>query len=228
MFHHLNSPANEAESGPHIRGADAGQYRSFNPAAFRGRSVYTRIAPAILAAITLLPFTARAEEPKYTYVDAAYVRTDIDGISGSADGFLLRGSVGIVGDFFLFADYADQGIHGVDIQEYTVGAGYAWSMTDTTDLYGKVSYERAEADYQGFGIDDDGYGLGIGIRSFVTDQLELEAAVNYTDLSDSGDDTALALAARWYFIDQLAVGVEAAFGQDATTYGIGLRWQFGN
>lgn len=185
-----------------------------------------RIATAMLAGLALAPLASQAESPSYSYIEGGYVRTNIDGIDKDADGFLVRGSVELPHDFFLFASYIDQGVYGIDIQQYGVGAGYAWSMTDTTDLYGKVGYVKAEADYAGFGLDDDGYSLGIGIRSFVTKNLELEAAVNYVDLSDSGDDTTFGAGARWYFTENFAMGIEAQVGDDATTYGIGFRWSF--
>lgn len=186
----------------------------------------TRITTALLAALTLAPLASQAEGPSYSYVEGGYVITDVDGIGSDADGFLIRGSVELTDDFFLFAGYVDQDISGVDLKQYSVGAGYAWSATDTTDLYGKVGYAKAEADYMGFGIDDDGYSLGIGVRSFVMEKLELEASVNYVDLSDSGDDTTFGAGARWYFTEQFAMGIEAGVGDDATSYGIGLRWSF--
>jgi hypothetical protein len=51
--------------------------------------------------------------------------------------------------------------------------------------------------------------------------------VSYVDLSDSGDDTTLDLGARWFFTPQFAVGLEGSFGDDASTYGVGVRWNFG-
>ena len=186
----------------------------------------TPIATAMLAACALAPLVSQAESPSYSYVEGGYVRTDIDGVGSDADGFLVRGSVELPHDFFLFAGYVDQGVYGADIKQYGVGAGYAWSITDTTDLYGKVGYARAEADAYDFGLDDDGYSLGVGIRSFVTSRLELEASVDYVDYSDLGDDTTFGIGARWYFTDHFALGVEAQVADDATTYGIGLRWSF--
>lgn len=185
-----------------------------------------RIATALLAAFTLAPLASHAESPGYSYVEGGYVRTDVDGIGSEADGFALRGSIEVTDSLFLFAGYVDQEVSGVDIRQYGVGAGYAWSATDTTDLYGKVGYVKAEADFMGFDIDDDGYSVGIGVRSFVGEKLELEASVNYVDLSDSGDDTTFGAGARWYFTENFALGIQAEAGDDATSYGIGLRWSF--
>jgi len=186
----------------------------------------TRIATAMLAAFALAPLASQAESPSYSYVEGGYVRTDIDGIGKDADGFLVRGSIELPHDFFLFARYIDQGVYGADIKQYGVGAGYAWAITDTTDLYGKLGYAKAEADAYGFGIDDDGYSLGIGVRSRVTRSIELEASVDYADYSDLGDDTTFGAGARWYFTEHFAVGIEAQVGDDATSYGIGVRWSF--
>jgi len=186
-----------------------------------------KIASAVAATLALLPLAAQSEGISYTYVEAAYVETDIDGVSRNADGYALRGSIGITDNVFMFAGYTDQSIGPLDFEIYNIGAGYAWSLTPRTDLYGKVSYVRAELSGPGFGGNDDGFGLGIGVRHLVTDQFELEAAVSYVDLSDSGDDTALGIGARWHFTPQFSLGAEASFADDAKSYGVGLRWSFG-
>jgi len=187
-----------------------------------------KIASAVAATLALLPLAAQSEGISYTYVEAAYVETDIDGISSNADGYALRGSIGITDNVFMFAGYADQSISSFDIETYNVGAGYAWPISSRTDLYGKVSYVKAEASGFGLSVDDDGFGLGIGVRHLVSDRFELEAAVNYVDLSDSGDDTALGIGARWHFTSQFSLGAEASFADDANSYGVGLRWSFGS
>ena len=95
------------------------------------------------------------------------------------------------------------------------GVGYAWSVADTTDLYGKLSYVRAEADIEGFSLDDDGYAVALGVRSLFGERFELEASVDYSDLSLSGDDTNFGVGARWYFVKHFALGIEASY--QATT-----------
>jgi hypothetical protein len=186
-----------------------------------------KILSALAAAAAFAPFMAQADGLSYSYVDLAYVNTDPDGSGEDVDGLGLRGSIEITEQVFLFAGYADQSGDGVDFETYNLGVGYAWPIAPRMDLYGKLGYVEAEADYRGFGGDDDGYLLAFGLRSRVTDQVELEGAVNYVDLSDSGDDTSLGLAARWYLTEQVALGLETAFSDDATTYGLGVRWHFG-
>jgi hypothetical protein len=173
----------------------------------------------------------QAEGLSYSYIDLAYINTDIDQFDEDVDGLALRGSLEITDQVFLFANYADQSTSvlgdDLDVQNYGLGVGYAWPIAPSTDLYGKIGYVKYEADYLGFNADDDGYSLAVGLRGRPADQIELEGAINYVDLSDSGDDTSLGLGARWFFTDQFAVGVEGDFSDDANTYGIGVRWNFG-
>jgi hypothetical protein len=189
------------------------------------------ILSALAATSALLPFLAQAEGLSYSYVDLAYINTDIDQFDQDVDGFALRGSLEITDQVFLFAGYTDQSTsifdNDLDVQTFGLGVGYAWPIAPSTDLYGKIGYVKTEADYDRFNADDDGYSLGVGLRGRVADQFELEGALNYVDLSDSGDDTSLGLAGRWFFTEQFALGVEAAFGDDANTYGVGIRWNFG-
>ena len=191
-----------------------------------------KFASALAASAAFVPFLAQAEGLSYSYLDAAYVNTDIDRFDEDVDGFALRGSYELTDNVFVFAGYADQGTSvagfDIDLQTYNLGLGYAWPLGEALDVYGKAGYVSAQADVQGLGdADDDGYSLAVGLRGRAVEQLELEGAVNYVDLSDSGDDTTLDLGARWYFTPQFAFGVEGSFGDDANTYGLGVRWNFG-
>ncbi|HEX6573316.1 MAG TPA: porin family protein [Steroidobacteraceae bacterium] len=192
----------------------------------------------VAASLAMCPLlAAQAEDISYTYVDLGYVTTDLDGVGKDLDGFVLRGSFEVADDWFLYARYLDQSVKfsGVDFdfQQYSVGGGYAWSFADNMDLYGRLGYTEAELEVSGGGfgqssVDDDGYELGVGIRARPVDALELEGAINYVDLSDSGDDTSFGVAARWFITDVFALGVEGDFADDADTYGIGFRLHFGN
>lgn len=191
----------------------------------------------VAAALALMaPIAAtQAEGIGYTYVDLGYVTTDVDGIDKDADGFVLRGSLEVADDFFVYGRYTDQSLkyggNKLDIERYSVGGGYAWSFADNMDLFGKIGYTKYEAELStSFGrgsLDDDGYELGVGIRARPLSALELEGTINYVDLSDSGDDTSLGVAALWYIADHLALGVEGEFADEESTYGIGFRWEFG-
>jgi hypothetical protein len=190
----------------------------------------------LAAALALTPLVAGAQagntDISYSYLEAGYVTSDVDGISKDLDGWLLRGSFEPVENLFIYGRYLDQSvtIRGVDVdgQDWALGVGYAFPLADKLDLYGKAGYVSAEASAGGLDLDDDGYELGVGLRARPLDPLELEGTVTYVDLSDSGDDTSFGLGARWYIVDQFAIGLEGNWGDDADTYGIGFRWAFGN
>jgi len=196
----------------------------------------SKLLSAMVAATLALPMVASADDVTYSYADLNYVTTDIDGVDEDLDGFALRGSIEITDQVFLFGNYTDQSAESggadVDYTTYTIGGGYAWSLSDTADLYGKLGYANAEVEvsvpgFGGFSVDDDGFLLGMGLRGRVAGAFELEGSVNYLDFSEGGDDTSLGVAARWFLTDQLNVGLEGDFGSDVTTYGVGMRWNFG-
>ena len=56
--------------------------------------------------------------------------------------------------------------------------------------------------------------------------LSWDGAVGYTDIADEGQ-VSLGLAARWFFKDHVALGIQGSFGEDETSYGAGLRWDWG-
>ncbi len=182
---------------------------------------------AIVASVALAPLAAQAEGFSYSYLEAGYVEADIDGVSRNADGFAIGGSVELTDQVFMFASYGELSLGPVDLETYRVGGGYAWPVSSKTDIFGTVSYVKAEADAFGLSGDDDGYGLGVGVRQRVGRQFELSAAIQYVDLSDSGDDTSFGVAARWYFLDKLSLGLAVDVSDDVETYGASLRWDFG-
>ncbi len=161
------------------------------------------------------PLAAMADDMSYSYVDGAYVETDIDN-GPTADGFALRGSAGFGANWFVFADYADQSVQGIDITSYDVGFGGHYAMTDILDVVGRVGYTKVELDAGGgLNADDDGYLLDLGLRGRVGDAVELEGGVHYTDYTDGGDNTGLYVGGRFHFNKTWALGAEYQSGDDA-------------
>lgn len=174
---------------------------------------------------------AQAGNLSYSYVEGSYYDVDIDDTSADGDGFGIAGSVELTDMFHLFgrAIWADlDGPFGVDLDFTTweVGGGISFALANQLDLVGRASYVDAEVDVPGFGSgDDDGYRLYGGLRGRLGVPVELEGGVAYTDLDDSGDDTSLVLAGRYYFTDNWALGLSGEFGDDVTVWGLNLRWQ---
>jgi hypothetical protein len=175
--------------------------------------------------LALAPLTALADDMSYSYVDLGYVSSDIAG-APSADGLGLRGSVGFAENWFVFGEYSNQDLAGVDIDQFAVGLGGHYGLSETIDLVGRLGYIDAEASAGGANVSVDGYLVSAGLRGQVTDAFELEGRVDYTDFGDNGDDTALAIAGRYFFTNQFAVGAEFATSDDVDSYFVGVRWSF--
>ena len=192
----------------------------------------SRVLSVLAASAALVPFMAQAEGLSYSYVEAGWLQSDINEFDEDLGGFGLRASWEIVDNFFVFGRYADQStdVAGFDIkfQPWDIGAGYAFAITETFDIYGTVSYSNIDIDAPGPVSDtsDDGYTLGLGGRTRLIEKLELEGVVKYANFSDFGDNTAFEIAGRWFFTDAFAVGVEFTAGDEIDTFGAAVRYQF--
>lgn len=169
----------------------------------------------------------------YTHLDGGYIKTEIDsdvlGFDVDGDGFTLGGSVAATENFHVFAAFSDQDFDfDLNYQTLQVGAGVNWPLHSNLDLVGRLSYVKADIDGP-FGIDisDDGYAAGAGLRGRVAERVELEGGVVYANLDDGGSETTPSLAARFLLTDAFALGANVAFEDDATTWGIGARLNFG-
>lgn len=188
-----------------------------------------QILKAMTATLMLaaLPLAAHTEDMSYSYVDLGYVETEIDGVGPKADGFAVRGSVGFLENYFVFAEYTDQSVGGIDIEQSAVGLGGHYGLTDTLDLVGRAGWVQAEASGFGLAVDDDGWLASLGLRGQVGEYVELEGSVIHTDFGgNNGDDTAFAVGGRYHFNKTFAVGAEYQEGDDVSTILVGVRLSF--
>lgn len=187
----------------------------------------------LVCILAMAPLVAHAEESglSYTYWEAGYVNADIDGISKKFDGYRVALSAELAARVFVFGAYSDinASFDGLDVseQDYSIGLGYAFGLTDYLDLTGRVAYVGAKADFDGIDVDDNGYSAGIGVRGRFFDRLEVEAGVSYVDFSDLGSDTGIGISGQWYFTDRVAVSVSGSFTDDVAVFGLGFRGTWG-
>lgn len=184
--------------------------------------VNAMVASLLLAAV---PLAAQADVMSYSYIDLGYVETDIDN-GPSADGFGVRGSVDFAENFFVFGEYTNQDLQGIDIDQFAVGLGGHLGLTEKLDGVGRIGYVDAEASVGGFSASVDGYLVSAGLRGQVTDDFEMEGHLIHRDLGDAGDETAFSIGGRYFFTDQFALGLEYEIGDDAKTFLIGGRFSF--
>lgn len=182
-----------------------------------------------IGALMLSSAAAMAEGPSYSYIQAAYQEIDVDlggNIDADGDGFGVAGSVAINDSWFMFAEYASFDLESVvDLDQTVLGAGWHSPISASTDWFVTAEYIDLGVSAPGFGsADEDGFGIGIGIRSMMNPNLELYGQATYEDVGD-GDTTIEAGA--WYTITgNLALGALLDVGDDVTAYGVGIRLFF--
>ncbi|MEE4380433.1 MAG: outer membrane beta-barrel protein [Pseudomonadales bacterium] len=183
------------------------------------------LAAGMLGLLAAQP--ALADGPNWTWIDAAYQQVDFDDVDEEADVLNLDGSWAATELVHVFAGYrngeVDTRFGDIDVDELELGIGVNPQLTETVDLYGRIGWATAEIDFGGFDdVDDDGFTLAAGLRAMVLPRWELNGGMRYVDIGD--DDTELTLGTVYNFTPRFAVTGDVAFADEATTWGIGVRF----
>jgi hypothetical protein len=113
---------------------------------------------------------------------------------------------------------------GVDMTGFQAGIGFNTPISDAVDLVASLAYVNSEVEVPGFSFDDNGYGLGLGLRAMASPAVELNGGISYADL---GDGTAFGGGFLYHFSDSIAVGFSGSWGEDTSTYALNGRFSFG-
>jgi len=186
------------------------------------------IASSVFAGVLVANAAAADEGPNYTFIEAGYVHVEIDDFDADGEALALQGSVAVTDMFHLIGGYQDGTIDGpfgidVDVSTLELGGGMNFALSPTVDFVGQVAWLSTEVDVSGLGdVDDDGYGLGAGIRAMISPRFEVGAGVNYADIADDGQTT-FGGEVLYHFTDMFAVTGGVTVGEDSTSYGVGVR-----
>lgn len=152
----------------------------------------TLIAIALIGTST----SAFADSPNWDKIQASYIETDIETPIDediTMDGYAVAGSLSLTDSIFVLANFdsvGDESDFGdVDLDSLNAGIGFNHGITESTDVFATVTYEKLElvgsVDALGSeSLDESGYGAGIGIRSMLTDFFELSVKADYLDIDD--------------------------------------------
>ena len=186
-----------------------------------------RITLTTLALLFAAPLMA--ETPGYSYAQLAWQSIEIDDTSVDGDGFSISGSMEIAEHWHLIAGYVDFGLDfGIDLEELAFGGGYHTDISPNTSAFFNAAWITADAGANGFAsVDESGFGLSAGIRSYITETIELGGAINHTDLGNGLDGTSVSGSAWYSLTNNFAAGLMVEFDDDATVFGIGGRYYFG-
>ncbi|MEE4163752.1 MAG: outer membrane beta-barrel protein [Woeseiaceae bacterium] len=183
---------------------------------------------SLLAVLLSFTAAATADDFSYNWLQAGYGWIEFDDIDVDGDGLGIGGSFEINDEFFIFGNYAQADLDfGIDTTSWNAGFGYNTALTDVVDLFATVSYEYVDIDVPAFGSqDENGFGVGVGMRFWAMDGLELNGSINYVDVGD--DDTALNLGGLYSFTPRFALGLATSFSDDVSSYQVFGRFYFEN
>jgi hypothetical protein len=185
----------------------------------------SKIVVSLAVALALAPLAVSAASPSYNYVDIGYASVDLDD-GPSLDGYGLDASIALNDNFHLVAGYAEVSKSPVTLTTGTVGLGYNYAMTGTTDLVARVAWVNARLKASGLGsASDDGWSAQAGARSMLTEQFELNGFINYVDVFDDSE-TSLEFGGVYHFTEVVGLGASVDFADDATSWFVGLRLSF--
>lgn len=172
--------------------------------------------------------TQAAQGLKYTFAEIGYGRVYFDDPDVDGDGFSIGGSYALTSEFHVFGNYGTTELDfNIDATTFELGFGHNRPISNNIDLVATLSYVYVDFDVPGFGSEDDnGLGVGLGLRALVNPQIELFGGVDYVDLSDSGSDTSLGLGARYNFNERFAVGFGGSWSDDVSSYTLTGRMYF--
>jgi hypothetical protein len=189
----------------------------------------------LVLAVLLFSASAGAQGFDYSYLQLGYSTFDSDNIGDDGDDLGLSGSYAINPDWHVFAGYKGAGLDsGADITTLGVGFGYNTELSPTVDMFARLSYQYVDVDVHGPGVggvrvggDDSGIGFGVGMRFAASEQLEIDAGINYVDLGDGVDETAFSLGGLYNFTDSFSAGLGGSWSDDASSYSLVGRVYFG-
>ena len=182
------------------------------------------------ALLVFMSTPALAEQPSYDFFELTWQHVELDDsfVDIDGDGFGLSGSFEIAENWHVIAGYSDLGLSfGADLKELAFGAGFHTAIAENTSVYADLAWVNLEVDIGGFGsADDSGLGAAVGIRSLVTENVELQGSLSYVDLGDGLDGTSFGVGAWYHFSDSFALGVIGDFEDDASAWGVSGRFFF--
>lgn len=187
---------------------------------------------AYLAALlaTLVSAPSMAQSPSFNYAEASYFDADgLDGVGLSivteiSDNFVFLGDFSYATDSFMGID--------VDVTSLSAGIGYRYMINEQTALLvgPQLLYAHAEASgsFEGFNMSNSesetGFGVVGMIRHMAAERVELNAGLQYVNISDFSSTDPF-IGARVHLNQRFSLSASYSF-DDADTFAFGLAYHF--
>ncbi len=189
-----------------------------------------RLGQTVVLLAAAAAVTAQANELSYDYVELHYVDAEIDVDGGGdvdGDGFAIDGSLALTDNVHVFAGFQSLDFDfDVDLSAFEIGGGWNQSIATGTDFVARLSYIDGEIDTPIGDADDSGLGLAAGLRHFFTPEFEGGAFIRHVDLDESGGETSFLVEGEYYLTERFTTGLSLEFGDDATSWALGVRYYF--
>jgi len=181
----------------------------------------------LASTLTALMGTANASDSlNWDLAEISYQQTKIEG--ESFKGVAVAGSKTINENFFALAKFAmvSKQIELVDydVTDYGIGLGYRYEVANQTDLFATAEFVRYNFSANlGNVVDesegDNGYELGLGVRSMVAENFELMGSLGYIKVDDL-KETTYNISARYHVSDRIALGAGYSHNDEMKTYNL--------
>lgn len=204
----------------------------FDAAAFAGLKLPPEIVPGEAP-----PKESDESRFSYTWAEAGYAATKLDAPNETAHTYFLRGSIGFLRFFHVFAGYEREStsFDNATLDAYDVGGGVQIPILSRLDVVGEVSwlYNYIDSDHLFNKDTNTGVSLYGGARFMPLDWsgggLELDGGYRYTDQTSLLSDkvtNAVEVGARVHFLNFLSVGATYAFIEQDREFLVDVRVSF--
>ncbi len=184
---------------------------------------------------SIVSWSALAADSPLSYSNAGigYMTGDIADVDFS--GFGVYGSYALNDSFFVIGDYTSIssddsfdfgfGVDDIEATQINVGFGFHTPISDATDFVATLSYADAEVEFFDLTEDGNGYIMSAGVRAKPTQEIELQAFLNYADIED-GSETGYLLGARYFTMSTLSLGLNYGSSDDFDSFSFDVRFDF--
>lgn len=185
-----------------------------------------RILPRhLLLLLAAAPGMAAAATPNYDLLEGLGYQTTSS--NGTALGLQLNASY-LIGEGW-FAEGSASRLHnsdvlgGLDADRDFAGLGYR-AHFELTDVFLSVDWLHLHQDAGGLSKSGDGYRWVWGLRSGVTDSLELNFGIEKSSVGE--DHLGLRIGESWAFTEALSLRAQYVHFPDAHSWVLGLRYYY--
>jgi hypothetical protein len=168
----------------------------------------------------------------YDYVEAVWIRSDVDGIADEFEGFGLGGSVALTDDFYLraAASRLDVDVGGFDADTLDLSAllGFRYGLDDGFDAIVEAGAGRTEIDVSGVPGSPDaetGFLASSGLRYRANYTWEFEGTLDFAQFNGDGEFGG-SVAVRAHISNNASIVASWGTIDDADTLALGVRWQW--